>query len=561
LTLIKKADPFEYDRADSDAWLDFMNAIHIDATDPAYGAVGGDTGNQATAINAAISALPLRGGIVYLPPNTYRCTSAIVFPTDRPCRLVGAGRGSTIIHVPSGTTATPGVIHLRGTELRSSVEHLSILFDQPDTTVRASMTAYVPAIYAQGIARFRVQHVQIALAWDGIDMRGNCTAEINDLEMSHFNSGIQIDGSLDSIRIAHLHVWPFSCTANQTVAMGDEANIGLKVGRADGLHLSNSLFLCGTAISTFPSIVTTGNCLFHITNCQFDTWSGIVFGAGNIRIGECLFTTLTAFGYQALRVTAPVAGGSLLLSNCFFLTDAGTLVDVEILGQVGAGYLHVNLNNCMFLTGSGNASSITADGTLGGLLQLVVANGHFSRTLNGVYTAPTIGLAGGVRAIIVNNMATDKGTGSGDFVTAVNANASVEGNTIPGWGLNFSGATQEVGGNNVGAVITGGQREMTTVAGFMQASGLEVLSASTPPFALRRYTGSLDGAGTRIFAHGITNAQQVGLLVQAWQKVGATTMSPLAIVAVDGTNINISGGAAGASYRVIFVYTSLPDVW
>jgi hypothetical protein len=36
LTLIKKADPFEYDRADSDAWLDFMNAIHIDATDPAF---------------------------------------------------------------------------------------------------------------------------------------------------------------------------------------------------------------------------------------------------------------------------------------------------------------------------------------------------------------------------------------------------------------------------------------------------------------------------------------------------------------------------------------------
>ena len=117
MTLIKKVDPFEYDRADSDAWLDFLNAIHIDITDPAYGALGNDTGNQAPAINAAIADVPAAGGIVYMPKGTYRCTTEILYPTDRQVRLIGAGRQSTKIHVPIGTTATPGVIYLRGAEI------------------------------------------------------------------------------------------------------------------------------------------------------------------------------------------------------------------------------------------------------------------------------------------------------------------------------------------------------------------------------------------------------------------------------------------------------------
>ena len=563
MTLVTRIPPVKYQPQDTTAVINFANDQARNVKDSAYGALGNDTGNDAPAITAAANDTPAtRGGIVYLPPGDYRCVTAIVTPTDRQVRIVGAGPEATRIHVPNGTTATPGVIQLRGAEWRQSVENLQITFDQPDTSNRALLTHFVPAIYAQAVSRFRVQHVRIVRCWDGIDMRQNSNAEINDLEISHFNNSIHIDGALDSSRIAHLHDWVFGCSANQIIAVGNPLNIGIKVGRCDGLHLSNSLFLCGQGVHTFPGVMVPGPGNVHMTNCQFDTWSGLRSDDGYVQISDSLFSTRTAGGYQAITMTPGGNGNSVMISNCQILTDGGGLTPVQVLGDTSGGFLHFNITDSVFYTAAANQSSIIVDGSGGGILHANIANNHFNRTGNVTYTAPTIGLGANVRATIANNIATDKGTGGGDFIGVTNSFPVIDGNITPGWGLSYVSPAQPLGGSNLGATITGSNRELITALGFMQASGLEALSSNNPPFAVRRYTGTLNGSGAAIFPHGLGAAfHQTGLTIQGWYKVGAGTANPLTVVAADGTNINVSGGLASAPYRVVVLYSSSPHVW
>ncbi len=562
MTLVKKTPPFKYANADTSALIDFVNHQHIDVTDAAYGAVGNDVGNSAPAIHAAVNDVSSVGGIVYIPPGVYRITSPIVFPADREVRLVGAGPQATVLHVTSGTTATPGIIHIRGSELRSSVEQLQIFFDQPDTTVRTAMTHYVPAIFAQNVPRFRIQHVRICNAWEGIDMRGNSNAEIHDLEISHFNTGFQIDGALDTVRVSHLHDWVFGCTANQIQAVFDPNNVGMQVGRVDGLFLSEGLFICGTGIRTFPSAVTTGACNMNISNCGFDTFNGIFQFAGVVRVTNSYFTTLLGSGFKSISAT--VGNNPFLqISNCYFLSDAiGSGRFIDIVGSAGLGFIQVNVSGCMFNSESGNHNCIVADATAGGLIHFTATGNQFLRASNVAYTQPTIFAGVSTRATVTNNIAADKGTGGGNFITVDGGGtAIVNGNIAPGWGLNYGNGTMR-GGNNLLAAPVGTQLERNEVAGYLQASGAIGLNdTNTPTFAVRRYTGTLNGSGAANVAHGLSNLFQTGLIVQAWYKGGGGAMGPLTIVAIDGTNIVLSGGPAGATYRVTAMYSSNAHAW
>lgn len=568
MTLVKKPAPLRYNRSDANSWIDFMNAQSINVREGSYGAVGDDSVNDAPAIQAAIDDLPATGGIIYMPPGTYRCTSGIVFPTDRPCRLVGAGRSATRIHVPQDTTASAGVIHIRGSELRQSVEYLDIYFDQPDTNVRVNMHHYVPAVYAQGMARWRVQHVRIQMAWDGIDMRGNANCEINDLEMSHFNSGIQVDGSLDSIRIAEWHDWPFggisTMTANQMEAMYDPANVGLRVGRTDGLHLSNCLFLVGTGIHAFPGVMAEGRAVLHINNCQFDTWNGLVMDDGNVRINNCFFSTFTSEGFRSVLATASAGGDFLQLSNCFFLSDGlGTTPLVDLQGASGAFVLQVNITGCLFYTGSGDHSSIRAVDTPGGGIALNINDNQFYRTINLGYLRPMIEFKGDIRGTVANNITQDKGTGGGNFIVVDAGGPMIDGNVVPGWGLKYDAPAQPQGGNNVAGSIVGAVHELVVTNGHVQASGLEAPHPlNTPPFAMRMYTGILDGAGAGTIPHTLTTSlPQLGLSAQAWFKGPSGEMQPMVVAGIDGTNILISGGTAGRPFRLTVTYSATIHPW
>lgn len=81
----------------------------------AYGAVGDGTADDTTAVQAAITAAV--GGVVYLPPGTYKITSALTITNVNWVTVRGAGRDvSTIKQTGAGNTFTlTGTTELVGT--------------------------------------------------------------------------------------------------------------------------------------------------------------------------------------------------------------------------------------------------------------------------------------------------------------------------------------------------------------------------------------------------------------------------------------------------------------
>jgi len=423
VTLVTRIPPVKYQPQDTTAVINFANNLHFDVKEAAYGALGNDTGNDGTAIQAAINAVPLSGGCVFVPPGTYRSVTAIVFPTDRQVRLIGAGADQTKIHVPAGTTATPGVIHLRGGELGSSVEHLQIVFDQPNVTTVAAMTHYVPAIYAQNCPRFRVDGVRIVRAWDGIDMRGNSGGSvIQNLEMSAFNVGIHIDGSLDSVYIDSLHAWVFGCNANQITALSaSTTTYPINCGRMDDLHISNCLFNGGRAVRFF--LGATGPTWTTMTSCTFDSSCGIIMIEGRLSLAGCSIGHGVA-GKQAILIQ----GGTVDIGGSHVAT---VVTDSLASIQVSGGFL--SMAGCRLYTSEGvNTTCLHVSGG-----QVTVAGCSFPRDANISFTSSTILQTSG-RLSLVGCRTSDKGSGTGNFLSITTDDWHIiADNAFMGWGLSL----------------------------------------------------------------------------------------------------------------------------
>ena len=61
-----------------------------------------------------------------------------------------------------------------------------------------------------------MEHMGCYLATVCVDMKGNSGgAMVDDLQFSAFEVGIDIDGSLDTVRITDPHWWPFFLSSQQ----------------------------------------------------------------------------------------------------------------------------------------------------------------------------------------------------------------------------------------------------------------------------------------------------------------------------------------------------------
>jgi hypothetical protein len=85
--------------ADKDALtpqnLNSKSGLVLNVKDPAFGATGGGTTDDTTAIQAAIDAVPTAGGTVFFPAGTYKLTSAITSTVGN-LHLLGEGKGLTV---------------------------------------------------------------------------------------------------------------------------------------------------------------------------------------------------------------------------------------------------------------------------------------------------------------------------------------------------------------------------------------------------------------------------------------------------------------------------------
>jgi hypothetical protein len=401
-----------------------------------FGAVGNGTTDDTVAIQAAVDT----GRQVYAPTGTYLVTNNIRFTTPGQI-FAGDGKDRTIFLVNSRfNMSASGVMVFQTNEPGPQLRDIKIQFTQPDTATRQSLVNYPTAIWAQWCPRFIIQNCKIVNAMTGIDMRGNSGgAMIDTVSMSAYNQAVRIDGSLDTVRISRLQYWPFDMSGNQTKIFFDSNNCGVESGRCDDLKIDSTLFINGgpqLKLYTSPSGTTFG----VVTNTDFDTYGNITMNGGNMSISDCYFTIGDA-NTQALLFTA----GYIRASQCQF--ESAVVLNKPMVEISGASQDTVfQLTNSLFRNSGPGGGYIALNGG-----DSIINGNRFIVGPNQAWTNPLIGVNGAVpRVTFVNNRASDKGSGAGNFIRVTNDNLHIVAcNQGIGWGFQYptKRSTMQIGLN------------------------------------------------------------------------------------------------------------------
>ena len=389
------------------------------ASTAAYGArCVGPAFDDTAAFQAAIDT----GRTVYAPAMGGHCHVTRALAMKTPGQILhGDGRARTKIEVQPDF-AGEGVFVAKTGEPGPVWRDLSVSFAQPDTDDRAKLTHYPPAFSVRNTPRFEMEHVGCYLATVCVDMKGNSGgATIADLQFDAFEVGIDIDGSLDTVRVTDPHWYPFGMGKRQQALFFDQGKaraIGLRIGRMDDLVLRGGIFLGGIGILVLPS--PGASLSGSISDTDFDSGSGLEMRSGTLQIHGSEFV----LGFPKAQGIRQF-GGVIVVSACFF---AGGPQNDRLVELVGGS---TSIASSQFNTSDADITALaqTADPSA-----LVVSASQFLRAANKTYTKPTIDLAAG-RSILTSNYASDKGTGSGVFVRIGNDNPGnhVMGNMSPGW--------------------------------------------------------------------------------------------------------------------------------
>ena len=401
-----------------------------------FGAVGNGVADDTAAIQAAINT----GKHVYIPTGTYRLSNAIGFYTPGQM-FTGDGRNRSTFLVDninySFNLSATGVFVFNTGEPGPQIENIQIKFVQPTTSVRANLVNYPVAVYAQTTPRFSIFNCRIVNGMAGIDMRGNSGgATIDGMEMSCYNYGVKIDGSLDTIRIIRLQYWPFDIagTANESIFF-DSTNRGVVSGRCDDLKITSCLFINGgiqLELQTTALGTTFGAC----TDTDFDTFGSVSMAGGNMNMVACFFTIGNA-AYSPIIVT----DGYLRIESCQF--EAAVAVTNAFIRQSGNSY--VQMTNSLFRnSGVGGGYYSQTAGTS------IVTNCQFIVGANQTWSNALVSVSGSGRMTFIGNRASDKGAGSGNLLTVSTDNWHMIANNLGvGWGFSYpAGYSTMVVANN-----------------------------------------------------------------------------------------------------------------
>lgn len=385
----------------------------------------GAKGDSVTYDHVAVQAAVSTGLTVHIPRTAgmYRLGTAITCVT--PGQLIyGDGKNVSFFLVDTTfTMASLGVfIGLTG-EPGPQFKYFGVSFIQPETSVRANLTTYPAAFYVRGNPRVLMDGVKIMNASRGIDAQGNCGgSSFLNIDCSAYDYTIILDGSFDSVRIHGMHNWPFGMLAANQLIFKEAAAVGILSGRCDDLRISDSLFFCGTQLSTiltangFTGGVCTGVC--------FDTNPRVSIGAGIMQFANCTFSTGIATA-NAISVTG--AGTRVQMTGCSYLCAValgGPLVSV-----VGSPNTSISIVGGRFDTGNFDVSSFAISSA-----NAVISGSTFDRAAGTAYAQPTVSINTGGRLTASCNRATDKGAGAGVFMAfTADDYHNITGNTSPGW--------------------------------------------------------------------------------------------------------------------------------
>lgn len=383
---------------------------------------------------AALQAALATGRNVHLPSGTCVVTNSETIIAKS--QLVeGQGRDKSIIEIPPKfNMGAAGVFVAKSGEVGPTFRGFGIRFVQPNSSSRSSLLNYPVALYLQNTPRFTIQDVRISGAINGVDMRGNSGgAFIDTLELSAFGIGINIDGSLDTVRIHNLHAWPFNLTASQRQIYNDGEAIGILSGRCDGLDLSNDVFINnGAQVKLVKS--AKGTTFGYGTNLDFDTHGGLVMQAGRFAISSSFFSVGDADN-QAIKLS----GGDLSVVGSRFESSVATrqpLIEVNGPGYVPNGS-HLQITGSTIATSGDMPVVLVASSSPPGNT-VNMSNNQFELQKNASQSRSVVTVAQGGNLTMIGNRVSDHGSGRGNFITLEQDGADIVAyNSLSGWGGSF----------------------------------------------------------------------------------------------------------------------------
>ncbi len=253
------------------------------------------------------------------------------------------------------TTGEPGPIF----------RDFGVFYNQPETSLPGHLITYPPAFALDATPRFRMEHMGCYLATVCVEARHNSGGAIlDDVQLTAFSIGIDVDDALDSVRLENIQWYPFYLTAKLSalfISYQVGHAVGIKLGRVDDFHIVDGLFLGGLALTIGPS-ATDGVVGFgSVRGCDFDGGYGIAIGAvGSVDIVGNEFT----LGVPNATSLSMANGIASIVGNKFLMSGPGRPI------AIGGGMATIAANN--FAIGAVDATLLTQ----GGAQTQVVFNGN-----------------------------------------------------------------------------------------------------------------------------------------------------------------------------------------
>lgn len=500
--------------------LDMVSVMDFGAVPD--GSEAGGTDNTA-AFNAALAT----GKRVFVPSGDFHIRGTIIVPPG--ASLVGDGRTvSNIFVTPDYDMTVSAFIRLGHA---SEIRDIGIKFVQPDSSNRATLTAYPWAIDFNDSPRVVIDFVRVSSAWDAITGTGDTGGSyIGFIEVGALNTGLTIDGALDFFHGLKWHFGPFftepdlTKATNLLQAFGDGQATAFSLGQADGFNVEN--------ITTFQQKIVIGaNANFLVPNLfghmQLDGDNARLIVSGGVNaVGKLYDTKTSATTVESVKVH--VWG---VLDVGYFKVSSNAQHHSAKVYELAK--LHIHSGDILCVHPSGGAVFVQ-----GGIA--ILEDCTMSPIPGTVYNNAYCVNANGIMKVRRCRWTT-KGTGSGGGIWFVPDNVENEAvqNFLGGWplGWHFSGRPIGIYANNTGSNYDFTGNDLT---------GL-IKSAS--------YQATSDTAGKLTLPHGVSDLQWKLLRADAYYKGDSGEAIACPDVTVDYANLYISGAQPSRAVRVSIQYT------
>ena len=307
-----------------------------------------------TSIQAAIDSLPAQGGVVYVPSGTHIQSRPIVFPTDRPVRLIGAALNATTLRWQTPSDPDADYVTIRGSH--QSLENLT-LEGTNNASHRARAVVVDPGTsILRGFQMTNVNVFEIP-SWSVealSSMGGTWVSILARIEGCHFSYNAGNSGT-GLMKINQ------GCTtwSIRNCNFGANKNAMLELDRCGAIQAEASVFETNDDAQPFIKIFNCGSvalpeCYFEASPAVQNQFFVKITGGINQAISmiSCHFTRVSQTAARMVQCTTPDVVKSLMVTNpgIYLATDSSpTGPDIEVtdpasLVSVIGGSLGTNLN-------------------------------------------------------------------------------------------------------------------------------------------------------------------------------------------------------------------------